>query len=162
MANPERRQEPCAADEHRQFDFWLGAWEVRTPSGELAGHNSISRIAGSCGLREEWRGVRGLLGTSLNTYSEARGAWHQTWIDSSGTLLLLDGGLRDGTMVLEGEAPLPGAGTGTLRHRISWTVVDGDPDHVRQHWETSGDGTGWETAFDGRYRRLRAREAAAG
>lgn len=156
MADEEARRAPCSEPEHRQFDFWLGDWEVRTPSGDLAGHNTISRVAEGCGLREEWRGVRGLVGTSLNTYSAARQAWHQTWIDSSGTLLLLDGGLRDGAMVLQGEAPLPGAAEGILRHRISWSVVDGDVDHVRQHWETSEDGSTWETAFDGHYRRAPA------
>ncbi len=128
---------PCEEPGYRQFDFWLGEWEVRGPGGEVVGRNTISRAVSGCGLREEWRGVRGLLGTSLSTWSPTRGSWHQTWIDSAGTLLLLDGGLQGGSvMVLEGEAPLPGEAS-TLRHRISWSVVDGDPDHVRQHWETS-------------------------
>lgn len=153
MANEEKQQEPCGDPAYRAFDFWIGEWEVRTASGELAGHNTIAAIANGCALREEWRGVRGMLGTSLNTYSPVRQAWHQTWVDSSGTLLLLDGGLRDGAMVLEGEAPLPGVGGGVLRHRISWSLVDGDPDHVRQHWETAEGEGRWETAFDGHYHR---------
>lgn len=152
----EEQRPPCSSPEHRQFDFWLGEWEVRTATGDAAGRNTIQRTAGGCGLREEWRGARGLVGTSLNTYSVERGTWHQTWIDSSGTLLLLDGGIRGGAMVLEGEAPAGGSEGPTVRHRISWSVVDGDPDHVRQHWETSEDGIAWETAFDGHYHRLPA------
>jgi hypothetical protein len=27
----------CIAPEHRQFDFWLGEWEVRGPAGKLVG-----------------------------------------------------------------------------------------------------------------------------
>jgi hypothetical protein len=149
-------ERPCRDSGYRQFDFWLGEWEVRSPAGELAGHNTISATMGGCGLREEWRGARGLLGTSLSTWSPPSRSWHQTWIDSSGTLLLLDGGLQDGAMVLEGEAPLRGAEQ-TLRHRISWSVVDADPDHVRQHWQTSEDGGEWQTAFDGHYRRSTVR-----
>src|SRR3970282_1522072 len=26
---------PCSAPEYRQFDFWLGEWEVTNPSGEI-------------------------------------------------------------------------------------------------------------------------------
>lgn len=145
----------CDAEEQRQFDFWLGDWEVRDPQGEVVGHNSITRTVGGCGLREEWRGVRGLLGTSLNAWSTATRSWHQTWVDSSGTVLLLEGGIRDGAMVLEGDAPLPEDGGRVVRHRISWSSIDGDPDAVRQHWETSAQKGDWETVFDGRYTRAR-------
>jgi hypothetical protein len=141
---------PCSEPEHRQFDFWLGEWEVRDPEGTLVGHNRISRLFDGCGLLEEWRGVSGLRGTSLNVYAAGRGHWHQTWVDAGGTLLLLDGGLRDGAMVLEGTTP------GPRHHRISWSLVDGDPDRVRQLWETSPDGQAWSVLFDGRYKRSAA------
>jgi hypothetical protein len=68
-------------------------------------------------------------------------------------LLRIEGGLRDGAMVMEGEAPLPGQGERVVRHRISWSLVDADPDRVRQHWEIAGEDNAWQTAFDGRYRR---------
>ena len=44
QAQPPPAPGPCAAPEHHQFDFWLGDWEVRTPEGKLAGHNTISRF----------------------------------------------------------------------------------------------------------------------
>jgi len=28
----------CSGPEYRQFDFWIGKFEVRTPDGEIAGH----------------------------------------------------------------------------------------------------------------------------
>lgn len=143
-----RRDAHCSTPEHRQFDFWLGEWEVRDPQGEVVGRNHITPLFDGCGLREEWTGAKGLRGTSLNVFADDRGSWHQTWVDSHGTLLQLDGGLRDGAMVLTGPAGDSG------RHRITWSVIDGNPDLVRQLWETSDDGETWTVAFDGRYHRL--------
>lgn len=147
----ETRSRPCATAEQRQFDFWLGEWEVRDPDGTLVGRNTITRLFDGCALREEWRGESGHRGTSLNAWSPRDGAWHQTWVDSSGMLLLLDGGLRDGAMVLEGSAPLPDDAGKVLRHRITWSIVDGDPNRVRQHWQARAGDDAWETLFDGRY-----------
>jgi hypothetical protein len=42
---------PCDAPAHREFDFWLGEWEVRTPDGKLAGTNRIEREHDGCVLR---------------------------------------------------------------------------------------------------------------
>jgi hypothetical protein len=73
-------------------------------------------------------------------------------MDSSGSTLLLDGGLSDGSMVMEGTAPSGSNGQPWDRHRITWTPSS-DGAEVRQLWETSTDGTSWTVAFDGRYRR---------
>jgi hypothetical protein len=136
------------ANEEHQFDFWLGDWDVYDADGKLVGRNTIKRAVGDTGLREDWRGESGVVGTSLNAFDADRGVWHQTWIDSSGTLLLLEGGLESGTMVLNGK-------TAEGHQRISWSVLGGNGDRLRQHWETSSDGEHWETLFDGRYSRRR-------
>jgi hypothetical protein len=139
-------------DPHRQFDFWLGEWEVRDPDGTLVGRNRIQPVLAGRAIAEHWEGTSGLHGASYSMFAARRGAWHQTWVDSAGMLLLLDGGLRDGAMVLEGTTPSDDGGE--LHHRIAWSVVDGDPDRLRQLWEISRDGGAtWEVAFDGRYRR---------
>lgn len=142
----------CTAGEHRQFDFWLGEWDVTVPNGNKAGTNRIQAINGGCALREEWTGASGFTGTSLNAFDAGTGRWHQTWIGSDGILLLLDGGLRDGTMELAGvTAGTDGAKT---RHRIRWTPLGGTPARVRQLWESStDDGKTWVVAFDGVYQR---------
>jgi hypothetical protein len=142
----------CARGEHRQFDFWVGEWNVTLPNGRAAGTNNIQSINAGCGLREEWKGAGGSTGTSLNAFDPASGRWHQTWIGSDGSFLLLDGGLRDGTMELSGVTT--GAdGTQTL-HRIRWTPLGGTPAAVRQLWESSTDGgKTWAVAFDGKYER---------
>lgn len=117
-----RAQDPtpaCASAEHRAFDFWVGEWNVHTPQGQLAGTSSVQRQYGGCVLHERYDTGRGYSGESLNTYSAPRKVWHQTWVDSSGQLLLLEGGLRDGRMVLEGQ--VTGADGTPARHGITWT-----------------------------------------
>jgi len=153
MTDTESRPPRCHEPERRQFDFWLGEWEVRQPDGTLVGRNTISLLFGGCALREEWRGESGHRGGSLNAWSPQRGSWHQTWVDSSGLTLLLDGGMRDGSMVMEGDAALPDGDGRVVRHRITWSVVDGNPDSLRQHWEAATEEGTWETLFDGRYSR---------
>jgi hypothetical protein len=134
----------------RDFDFWVGEWDVFGPEGSQVGTNSITLLFDGRAIAEHWHGNGGVEGRSLNAYDAAAGRWHQTWVDSGGDLLLLDGGLVGDAMVLEGTAP---GETGAVpeRQRITWTP---GPDGVRQHWESSADdGATWATAFDGRYRR---------
>lgn len=134
---------PCGVPEHKQFDFWVGDWEVRSPQGELRGHNRIEAIEGGCALRETYSTSRGYSGTSLNFWNVGTGRWHQTWIDNQGSPLHLDGGLVDGEMVLRGSA-------GGALQRITWTPLDDG--RVRQLWEVSSDGGAtWTVAFDGYY-----------
>ncbi len=145
---------PCSSPEYRQFDFWIGRWEVTVPNGGVAGTNVIERIEGGCGLRERWEGTRGVTGTSLNIWNARDGRWHQTWIDNTGTLLRLDGGLVDGSMVMTGTTKSATVEGGTTLQRITWTPnADGT---VRQLWEASGDdGKTWSVAFDGLYTRMK-------
>jgi hypothetical protein len=148
----ETPQRGCDTAQHRQFDFWIGEWDVINRAGERAGRNRITAEMGGCVLREQWEGAGGLTGSSLNIYDAAAGRWHQTWVDSGGTLLLLDGALQsEGVMVLEGERPA--AEGGTAKHRITWTRQG--PDSVRQLWEVrGGDSPSWQIIFDGSYRRI--------
>lgn len=139
----------CSGPEYRQFDFWAGNWEVRTPDGNLAGTNTITSMLNGCVLHEQWAGTGGLVGESFNIYNRRTGTWHQTWVDAGGLLLQLDGGLENGSMVLRGE--LKGRDGVMRQQRITWTPQDDGS--VRQHWENSTDGKSWATLFDGTYRR---------
>lgn len=142
---------PCDTPAHRQFDFWLGEWEVRTPDGKLAGINRIEREYNGCVIHERYTSERDYKGESLNTYDAGRKVWHQTWVDNDGTLLLLDGALRGKSMVLEGQ-DIDDKGS-TVKHRITWTS---NPDgSVRQHWESTNEKGAWTTVFDGLYTRLK-------
>jgi hypothetical protein len=140
----------CTVPEHRQFDFWIGDWEVTNPAGKPAGRNRIEPILGGCALRETWTGAGGSNGTSYNAWDRQRRRWHQTWVDNGGLVLRLEGGFADGKMVLSGET-LDSSGTAVL-NRITWQETG--PGAVRQLWEVSGDGgKSWRAVFDGRYRK---------
>ena len=141
---------PCSAPEYRQFDFWLGEWDVTTPDGKPAGRNSVTRPLGACVIQEHWKGVGGMSGESYNIYDRSTQRWHQTWVSDRGALLLLDGGLVDGNMVLQGaERTVQGKPT---RDRITWTPKG--PDEVHQVWEVSNDGgKSWSVQFHGVYKR---------
>ena len=145
-------EKPCSAAPYRQFDFWLGSWDV-TEKGKVAGTNRIESILGGCALHESWHGAGGLHGNSINYYDAPRGVWHQTWIDERGNGLILEGKFENGAMRLEGERPGSTPGTRDL-HRITWTsLAEGK---VRQLWETSSDnGKTWNEAFDGLYTRAK-------
>lgn len=133
----------CGEPPFRQFDFWLGSWDVFGPAGRQVGENVITRGADGCSLYESWRGRGGVVGHSLNRYDARSGRWSQVWIDNQGGELRLGGGFDGTSMVLQGRV-------GERLQRITWTPqADGS---VRQRWESSGDdGASWRTEFDGRY-----------
>lgn len=144
----EERPPTCSSEEFRQFDFWLGVWQVRNLAGEVVGSNTIRAGLDGCVIEEHWKGARGSVGQSYNIYDDRTATWHQTWVDNSGLLLRLDGGLVDGSMVLEGD--LRGRDGRTRVHRITWTP--GSDGTVRQHWQSSEDsGETWSSVFDGTY-----------
>jgi hypothetical protein len=137
----------CDAAEYRQFDFWLGAWQVRTPDGKLAGTNHIEREYDGCVVHERYTGAKTYRGESLNIFDPRRKVWHQTWVDNQGLLLLLEGGWHGTSMVLEGKS-LDASGK-EAPQRITWTPnADGT---VRQLWESSDASGKWTTVFDGKY-----------
>ncbi len=140
---------PCQSPEFRQFDFWIGEWDVQNPQGKPAGTSVITPVLSGCAIHEEWHSAGSrYAGNSYNTYDRARSVWHQTWVDNSGLLLQLEGEFKDGKMVLEGERP--GAEGGTVVNRITWEELA--PDSVRQVWDASSDGgKTWQRQFDGLY-----------
>jgi hypothetical protein len=147
---PAAAPSPCAAPAHHQFDFWIGTWSV-TEKGKPAGSNHIDRLLGGCALLENWVGVDGSRGHSLNFYDPRRGMWQQTWIDNAAGALNLTGQFGDGHMVLSGSS------TDVRTHaqridRITWTPNPNGT--VRQLWDQSQDaGRTWKVVFDGLYTR---------
>ena len=140
----------CKAAEYRQFDFWLGDWNVTTGPNQ-AGTNLITLTLDGCVLHEHWAGAKGGRGESFNYYDRDDRQWHQLWVDNSGGTIELAGTLHDGTMVLVGSGK-DQSGNPVL-NRIAW--IDNPKDgSVRQLWEQSSDnGKTWQPAFDGLYRK---------
>jgi len=138
---------PCGAPENRQFDFWVGDWQVRKPDGSLAGLNRITLEYGGCVIHERYATGKGYSGESLNTYDAVRKVWHETWVDNTGLLLTLEGHWDGKNMVLEGIGPGP---DGVMaKQRITWTP--NPDDSIRQLWESADRKRAWVVVFDGRY-----------
>jgi hypothetical protein len=147
---PAQQPSHCASASHRQFDFWIGEWQVSDSLGRRLGSNRIERVLDGCVLHESWFGATGARGHSFNTFDPGDNKWRQTWVDNEGTVLMIAGGIVNGEMVMEGERRLAD-GTQTLE-RITWTPnADGT---IRQLWQSSRDrGMRWSIVFDGLYRR---------
>lgn len=100
-ANGQAAAAPCMSAKFHGFDFFLGEWEVYdVGASKLKAHNSVTRMLDGCAIREVYSRIDGYVGESFSTYDSSRARWHQSWVTNRGELLLLDGGLKDGNMVL--------------------------------------------------------------
>jgi tetratricopeptide (TPR) repeat protein len=142
---------PCEhLPEYRQFDFWIGDWEVFSPQGRKVGTNRIEKMDNGCILLENWVGAGGGPGKSLNYYDHTTKEWVQIWIGGTGVILPARGGIKDGAMYLEGTRYLRD-GT-TQLYRGTWTPLEDG--RVRQFLELSADeGKTWNVWFEGFYAR---------
>jgi ketosteroid isomerase-like protein len=135
----------CVAPESRQFDFWVGDWDaydVDSPT-TVAARTRVDRMLDGCVLTEDYQGTNGLKGQSFTMYDASRKVWHQSWVTNRGQLLVIEGGLQAGEMVLSGVDHA--AGEQTLV-RGTWKPVDGG---VRETAVTSADsGKTWKPWFD--------------
>lgn len=143
---------PCCQPEFRQFDFWIGEWEVYDKDGKLVGTNQVKLLQDSCVLQENWQANQSpYSGTSYNFYNQLEGVWQQLWVDNQGQHLELSGKLEGNVMILKGSRRKDREGKEYI-NRITWTPLS--EDKVRQHWEISYDeGNQWKTIFDGEYRK---------
>ena len=141
----------CTDDEYRQFDFWLGEWDVTSAgSAQPTAASRISSKQDGCVVLEEYSVGAAFTGMSINFYDSAKETWHQTWMSNAGGSVYLEGALnKDGAMVLT-DKDLPISKVSGTINRVTWTPNnDGS---VRQFWESStDDGETWSVAFDGLY-----------
>lgn len=137
---------PCAAPEFHQFDFFVGDWDVYDvdKADIVTARNVVAPMVGGCALREVHTQSDGMVGESISIYDRARGVWHQTWVTNRGELILLEGGMANGRMVLTAPMKEPD-GTSSLI-RGSWWV---EGKTVRQLAERSTDqGKSWSQLWD--------------
>ncbi|MCI0351174.1 MAG: tetratricopeptide repeat protein [Acidobacteriales bacterium] len=131
--------------EARQFDFWIGEWDVFTPQGVQAGTNRIERILGDCVILENWTDRLGSQGKSFNKYHTDKKRWEQYWVDEQGTTTHFWGQLEGKNMVFHAEAPQPDGKMGE-RKLIFFNL---GPDKLRQFSQITTDGgKTWTTEYD--------------
>jgi hypothetical protein len=141
----------CSSPESRQFDFWVGRWDVY-PTGKdnLVAHSLIESLYGGCGIRENWMPLKGTGGGSLNSWIPKEKTWKQVWVDSSGSWAEFKGGMKGKSMVIEGLWPGVNNGKDAV---VRITYTPNADKSVRQSGEmTSDGGKTWSPAFDFTYK----------
>lgn len=155
VASMSKQAYPCEHDDRfREFDFWVGEWDVHIADGTFAGRNVIESEQRGCVLVEEWSSATGGTGSSINYLDKTSGEWVQVWNDASGSQIRIRGGLTEEGMLLTGTIHYVASGA-TADFRGLWTpLADG---RVRQFFEQSNDGgETWSAWFEGFYTRASA------
>jgi len=132
--------------ETRQFDFWLGSWDLTwEPDGR--GVNEVRSILDDRVILENFDGRPAipLAGMSVSIFDADLGRWRQTWVDTNGAYLDFTGGLAGDRMILERTTA-----TGWLQ-RMVWSEIDARSLHWS--WEHSHDGRSWTVDWAIDYRR---------
>ncbi len=144
---------PCMTNpKAREFDFWIGEWDVYvTGTKNFAGNSKIEMISGGCAILENWES-NASSGKSLNFIDPHTNKWRQTWVGSYafGTQDFTDGEYKDGAMrfVFEGTNP------NGQKFMGRFIFFNEKPGQVRQFNETSVDGgKTWTTSYDFTYLR---------
>ena len=144
----------CTEDPYRDFDFWIGEWDVFpiNQKGEIsaqkAGVNVISTAEYGCLIVEQWTNVQGVTGQSYNYFDPGLQKWRQIWVSNTITIDYA-GGLNDkGEMVLEGDIAYRNGST--FPFKGIWRLNDDNT--VRQHFEQYNPKTqSWDYWFTGHY-----------
>ena len=140
---------PCkfadVVPEARQFDFWVGEWDVFNVQGIQSGINKIERILGDCVILENWTDRFGSQGKSFNKYNREKKRWEQYWVDEQGSTTHFWGNLEGKNMVFHSEAQQPDGKMGERKlvfHNLG-------PDKLRQVSQVTTDGgKTWTTEYD--------------
>jgi len=150
----EKPVNPCSEPQQKQFDFWVGEWELTWPGekGAVArGHNSIRRTLDGCVVEENFSGgdAMHLRGKSVSTFDARAGRWKQTWVDNEGGYLDFTGAFNGGQMVLERAFTRGGK---TIRQRMVFKNIRAN--ELDWSWERSDDGgKTWKVQWPIHYKR---------
>ncbi len=148
-------QQPCSAPEARQFDFWLGEWDL-TWGEDGIGQNTITTRYDGCVIEENFDGAPSMdfKGMSVSTFNPQIRKWQQTWVDSQGSYIHLMGEFKDGRMVLINQPP---TSDGQILFRMVFYNIE--QDSLDWDWERSADGgENWELRWRIHYQRADHRE----
>lgn len=77
--------------EAKQFDFWVGEWNVFGLNGAKVGESNIQKILNENIILENWTGNGGFSGKSFNHYHIASGQWIQYWVDQGSGRIYFEG-----------------------------------------------------------------------
>ena len=155
QSTPKAAPTPCDAAQQKQFDFWIGEWDLTWPGekpGDVGhGSNRIKRIMDGCIVQENFSGADSMYfrGTSVSVFDTNSGRWKQTWVDNEGGYLDFIGEFKDGQMILQREAVRDGA---KILQRMVWKNISNN--EMDWSWEASRDGgKTWQVNWSIHYKR---------
>ena len=141
-----QEEKPKSPPEARQFDFWIGEWDLTWEGGQ--GTNTITAILDSAVIQEDFKGGD-FKGKSVSVYNRHTQKWQQTWVDNSGGYLDFVGGWEDGKMIFLRKAKRDGI---EFLQRMMWYHIK--QDQLDWNWERSDDGgKSWKVLWKIHYER---------
>ena len=153
-------QPVCVTDEYRQFDFWLGQWDVYDPrTNQLVAHSLIEKLYDGCAVRENWLPLNGRGGGSLNSYRPDRKQWVQIWTDWQNSLNEYRGGLENGSMVMTGTS-ISASGKDLPARMTFEPKKDGSV--VQTGYNSADSGKTWQLSYQFVYRKTGAPPRSGG
>ena len=154
--NAAAQTKPCAEPEQKQFEFWVGEWDLTWPGNNPGqtdhGTNSVQRILEGCIVQENFSGAEAmhLRGQSVSIFDASARKWKQTWVDNEGAYLDFVGEFKDRQMALAREAIRPD-GTKALQRMVFKNITHEEFDWS---WEASKDGgKSWTVIWPIHYKR---------
>lgn len=144
---------PCEDALFKQFDFWLGDWDVvSTADGLSVGTSHISKEMAGCVVWENWKSAGSpYFGKSYNTYNVNLHRWEQYWVDSGAGTIFFHGN-RAGEVMDYWADDVPQPNGEMLRRHLQFFNLG--PDKVRQFSQGSRDGgKTWTVEYDLTYNR---------
>jgi hypothetical protein len=130
----------------REFDFWLGEWDVAWGDGNT-GTSSVYCDFDDRVIVESFDGRPSstIQGMSLSTFDEEAGVWRQCWVDSRGRFTVVSGGFDGEAMDLRTDGdPLKRARWRDITaESFTWTLE-----------ESSDRGRTWELRWELHYTRV--------
>ncbi len=91
----------CNSSENRQFDFWIGDWDIQQKILNIDGtwletkaHTSVRSILNGCALEEHWEGdvkffwsgmqnIKHMKGFSIRCFNPKEKKWIIHWLDNN-------------------------------------------------------------------------------
>ena len=142
-----RRPARCSTTEDRQFDFWVGEWDVMgTGHRALVAESTITLADEDCIVLENWRPFSSGPAHSISVYDHANHHWRQYYAGAGVAPTEYTGALDAAGVLrfdIDGASP---------RKRMNYQRIDANT--VRQWGEQYDDSARvWTTTWDLTYRR---------
>jgi len=141
----------CESAEHKQFDFWVGEWDVyRTDTNQHVAKSRIEKLYRGCAVRENWMPLNGFgAGGSLNAYLPSEKRWRQVYTGSANGWAEYAGGMDGAMMVILGTQLMPNGSK--MPVKISYAPKS-DGSVVQTGYQSPDDGKTWSLTYQFAYR----------